>query len=141
MISKVREILWHIISAYQIFVMNKIYGMHVDPSAKVSFKAKLDKSINPKGIYIGKYSRVLYQSVILAHDYSRALKVDTIIKNNCIIGIRAIIMPGITVHEHSVVASGSVVTKDVPPHCIVAGNPARVVKEGISVSNEGQIIR
>ncbi|WP_052472780.1 acyltransferase [Myroides profundi] len=140
MVSRIREILWSIVSAYQIFMMNKVYGMYVDSSAKISFKAKLDKSINPKGVFIGKYSMVLYQAVILAHNHVRALKVDTVIENNCIIGIRATIILGVIVYEHSVVASGSVVTKDVPPHCIVAGNPARVIKEGKSVSNKGQIV-
>lgn len=45
------------------------------------------------------------------------------------IGFNVIILKGVHVHEGAVVASGSVVTKDVPPYCVVAGNPARVVKE------------
>ena len=45
------------------------------------------------------------------------------------IGFNAIILKGVTVGEGAVIAAGSVVTKDVPPYCIVAGNPARVVKE------------
>lgn len=45
------------------------------------------------------------------------------------IGAAAIILPGVTVGEGAVVAAGSVVTRDVPPYTIVAGVPARVVRE------------
>ena len=47
----------------------------------------------------------------------------------CWIGAGAVIMPGVTVGEMSVVAAGSVVTKDVPPIVVVAGTPARVIKK------------
>lgn len=44
------------------------------------------------------------------------------------IGMNAIILKGVTIGEGAVVAAGAVVTKDVPPWTVVAGNPARVVK-------------
>ena len=44
------------------------------------------------------------------------------------IGFGAIILKGVTIGENSVVAAGSVVTRDVPPNTVVAGNPAAVVK-------------
>lgn len=47
----------------------------------------------------------------------------------CWIGARSTILPGVTIGECSVVAAGSVVTKDVPPHCLVAGVPAVVKRE------------
>lgn len=49
------------------------------------------------------------------------------IRSNVFIGARAIILPGVTVHEWAVVAAGAVVTKDVPEYTIVAGNPARQI--------------
>ena len=55
--------------------------------------------------------------------------VDVKICNNVWIGAGAIIMPGITVGENSVVGAGSVVTKDVPPNTVVVGNPARVLRK------------
>ncbi len=51
------------------------------------------------------------------------------IGHNVWIGGRAIINPGVTLGDNVVVASGAVVTKNVPPNCVVAGNPARVIKE------------
>jgi len=44
------------------------------------------------------------------------------------IGANAVILPGITVGNHSVIAAGAVVTKDVPAHSLVAGIPAKVIK-------------
>jgi acetyltransferase-like isoleucine patch superfamily enzyme len=51
-----------------------------------------------------------------------------IIKNNAWIGASATILPGITVGENSIVAAGAIVTKDVPDNTIVAGNPAKQIK-------------
>jgi acetyltransferase-like isoleucine patch superfamily enzyme len=51
------------------------------------------------------------------------------IRDKVWIGLNAIILKGVTIGEGSVVAAGSVVTHDVPPYVVVAGNPARVVRE------------
>lgn len=59
--------------------------------------------------------------------YDRLQKV--VIESNVWIGLGATIMPGVRVGEGAVVAAGSVVTKDVPPMTVVAGNPAKIVKE------------
>ncbi len=50
------------------------------------------------------------------------------IKKNCWIGAGATILRGVTIGENSVVGAGSVVTKDVPDNVIVAGNPAKIIK-------------
>jgi virginiamycin A acetyltransferase len=55
-------------------------------------------------------------------------KGDTIIGNDAWIGYKALIMPGIKVGDGAIIATASVVTKDVPPYAIVGGNPARVLK-------------
>lgn len=51
------------------------------------------------------------------------------IEENVWIGRNATIMKGVTVGKGSIVAFGAVVTKDVPPYTVVAGNPAKVVKQ------------
>lgn len=58
--------------------------------------------------------------------------VPVVIEDNVWVGSRALILKGVRVGKGSIVAAGAVVTKDVPPNCIVAGNPAKVVKENIS---------
>ncbi len=45
------------------------------------------------------------------------------------IGANAVILPGVTIGHHSVVAAGSVVSRDVPPNVVVAGVPAKIIKE------------
>lgn len=45
------------------------------------------------------------------------------------VGFGSILLPGVRVGEGAIVGAGSVVTRDVPPWTIVAGNPARVVRE------------
>ena len=52
-----------------------------------------------------------------------------IIKNHAWIGFNCIILKGVTIGEGAIVGAGSVVTKDVPDWTIVAGNPAKIVKE------------
>ena len=54
---------------------------------------------------------------------------DIRIKKNAWIGSGAIILPGITIGENAIVGAGSVVTHDVPDNTVVAGNPARIIKE------------
>lgn len=53
------------------------------------------------------------------------------IGKNVWIGTSAIILKGVTIGNGAVVAAGAVVSKDVPCGCIVAGNPAKVIKEGV----------
>ena len=49
------------------------------------------------------------------------------VEDNVVIGARSIVLYNVTIHKNSLVAAGSVVTKDVPPYAIVAGNPARII--------------
>jgi acetyltransferase-like isoleucine patch superfamily enzyme len=51
-----------------------------------------------------------------------------VIEKNVWIAAGAIIIGGVTVGENSVVAAGSVVTKDIPPNTLVGGNPAKVIR-------------
>ena len=72
----------------------------------------------------------------LNHNFSTFGMIDTqgvntaqvTISDDVWIGAGAVILPGVTIGEHVVVAAGSVVTKDVPSHSVVAGVPAKVIK-------------
>lgn len=50
------------------------------------------------------------------------------IEENVWIGSRVIIIPGVTIGEGAVIGAGAIVTKDVPPCAVVAGNPARIIR-------------
>ena len=52
-----------------------------------------------------------------------------VLKDNCTIGTRALILPGVTIGEGACVGAGALVAKDVPPWSVVAGVPAKVIKE------------
>ena len=54
--------------------------------------------------------------------------VPTVVKKGASIGSGSTILCSVTIGEKAIVGSGSVVTKDVPPHTIVAGNPARIIR-------------
>jgi len=56
------------------------------------------------------------------------IKGDTIVGNDVWIGYKALIMPGVRIGDGAIIATASIVTKDVPPYAIVGGNPARVLK-------------
>jgi virginiamycin A acetyltransferase len=53
---------------------------------------------------------------------------DTVIGHDVWLGYSALVLPGVTIGHGAVVAAASVVTHDVPPYAVVAGNPARVVR-------------
>lgn len=52
-----------------------------------------------------------------------------VIEDECWIGANAVITAGVTIGKHAIVAGGAVVTRDVPPYSIAAGNPARIIKQ------------
>ena len=52
-----------------------------------------------------------------------------VVEDESWIGANVVIVPGVTIGKHSIVAAGSVVTKNVPPYSVVAGNPARLLKQ------------
>ena len=86
---------------------------------------------------------VLTGCTILGHDASPALFIPelqgtglydrisltrkTVIKDQCFIGVNATILCGVTIGPRAIVGAGAVVTRDVPPGTVVAGNPARVI--------------
>ena len=125
-----RKFIYNVITQSYPAYLRFMYKMEIGINTIVHHTARLDKSINPKGIHIGKNCRNTRDVVILAHDHCRSLITDTYIGDNCIIGIRSIILPGVKIGNHVVVGAGSVVTKDVPDHCIVAGSPAKIISRG-----------
>ena len=60
--------------------------------------------------------------------WTREIRGDTVVGNDVWIGMEAIVMPGMTIGDGSIVAAKSVVTHDVAPYSVVAGNAAKVVK-------------
>ena len=92
------------------------------------------------GIKIGDHTNIgPHVSIISANhdtrDNSRHIECGPVeIGNRCWIGSHAVILPGVILGDHTIVAAGAIVNKSFPiGHCVLAGNPAIIVKE-LSIS-------
>ena len=106
------------------------YGIHVGDNCYIGIK-HIDIA---HGFLISIGNNVTVSSArILAHDastkrylgYSKVGKVT--IEDNTFIGAGAIILPGVHIGKNVIIGAGAVVTRDIPDHCVVAGNPAKFV--------------
>ena len=96
-------------------------------------------------IYIGSYVMIAQKVMIIGgnHNISRTdipmmlqgdgKQGDIIIDDDVWIGAGAIILTGVTIGKGSVIAAGSIVTKDVEPYTIVGGNPAKLIKKRVLI--------
>lgn len=94
-----------------------------------------------KKIEIGNNVNIGANSIIMDTDFhplnpdvrlvepQNAETAPVLIGDDVFIGMNCLILKGVTIGKGAVVGAGSVVTKNIPPYCIVAGNPARVIKE------------
>ena len=139
-LAVVRRELRPLFSEFRRVYFNKVWGMDIAPDCRISYSARLDKNY-PRGIHIGESTAVNFGACVLAHDTPRGLHVHTWIGKECNIGANSFIMPGVRIGDNCVVAAASVVMKDVPPNCLVAGNPARIIEKGIQTGRWGIINR
>lgn len=115
----------------------RVFGMDIHPTVQMSLSAKLDMTF-PKGVHVGEYTYLAFESRILSHDRTRGMYLHTRIGKNCFIGGRSMILPGVTIGDNCVIGAGSIVTRDVPPNSIVAGNPAKVIRSDVKVGRYGR---
>ena len=119
-------------------------GLVIRPGASISFPWRLTIGdhvwigedtliLSLAEVSIGSHSCVSQRAFLCtgSHDHrQRSFDLITkpiILESSSWVGAMAFIGPGVTVHEGAVCAGGSVVTKDVPPHSVVGGNPARTL--------------
>lgn len=139
LISRLRSLVWKNVLDFNTEVYRRLYKMDIGLGTRISYRAYLDKTINPKGIHIGAYTEITGGCSILTHDACRNLKGDVYIGDNCFIGIRSIILPNVRIGNNCIIGAGSVVTKDIPDNCIAAGNPAGIIKTNITCGQYGRI--
>lgn len=101
---------------------NSVVNRRIHLDGRIGIIIKDNVSISPE-VYI----------ISMEHDYSdpvfKTMGNEVIIENNAWVGVRAIILPGVTIGEGAVVGAGSIVTRSVEPYQIVAGVPARKIGE------------
>ena len=136
LLTRLRERLREVVQIVRRQYFVRVWQMQLGEGSVVSFKATLDKT-NPRGIHIGKYTVVTFGAAVLTHDYVNKRERDVHIGDNCFIGAYSLILPGVTIGDQCIVAAATVVARDVPSNCLVAGNPARVVETNIKTTHYG----
>jgi len=119
-------------------------GYDVHPSVIFERKLHLDR-LYPRGVHIREHCLIASGVTILSHDHckrvnNQPLLADTFIGRNCFIAVGATILPGVTIGDEVIVGAGAVVTKNVPSRVIVAGNPARIVRENIQMNERAELV-
>lgn len=79
-------------------------------------------------VEIGDMVRISWDATLLENNYHSHSKGPIRIEDYAWLGCHVIVLSGVTIGRGAVIAAGSVVTKDVPPNAVAAGNPARVVR-------------
>ena len=89
-----------------------------------------------------------YPFAIFGHDWSDAMagksyptKGDTIIGNDVWIGYNSTIMPGVKIGDGAIIATNSIVTKDVEPYTVVGGNPAKEIKKRFTENEINKLLK
>ncbi|KER09619.1 MAG: acetyltransferase [[Candidatus Thermochlorobacteriaceae] bacterium GBChlB] len=139
----------------KIFAFVNAYGCHIDDGSKVGTFVEIQKNAfigkNCKisshtficeGVVIEDYVFIGHGVMFINDAYPRAANADgsmqteadwkvvpTRVRQGASIGSNATILAGVTIGEGAIVGAGAVVTKDVPPKTIVAGVPAKILRE------------
>ena len=107
--------------------------VYIDCNVQVGDNCKIQNGVSiydgvtvESKVFIGPHVTFTNDKVPRAFNDSWTIT-KTLVKEGASIGANSTIICGITLGEYSMVAAGSVVTKDVPPYSLVVGNPARVV--------------
>ena len=104
-------------------------GDHTFINYGSSIAARASVKIGPHCL-LGHYTFVMDND---QHDIIRHAEVPqsgpVIMEDHVWIGSKTVILPGVRIGSRAVIGAGSIVTKDIPPRCVAAGNPARVLRQ------------
>ena len=129
----------HLLVSLKRVMYTRIWGMDIHPTVQFSLSSHFDRTF-PAGMHVGAHTYVAFETRVLTHDMTRGLYLHTRIGENCFIGGRSLILPGVEIGDNCVVGAGSIVTKSVPARSLVAGNPARILRSEIKVGPYGRFL-
>jgi len=112
-------------------------GVTLGERTSISLSSRFEASPRA-GIFIGSDTLVAFKSLLTTRagqGTPRPIRVGA----RCFIGGGSLVLPGVTIGDECIVAAGAVVFDDVPDRCIVAGNPARVIRRDIKVGPYGRL--
>ena len=123
-------------------------GARVGARCKISSHTFICEGVTIEdGVFVGHGVSFINDRHPRATNGNGSLKTDadwecenTLVKQGAAIGSGVTLLGGVTVGEHATIGAGSVVTKDVPAHATVAGNPARVLSAS-RLSDESSVLR
>lgn len=113
-------------------------GVAAPASTSISLSSRFIAG-RPGAISVGEDTLIAFKTLIIAADAASGTVRPIRIGRRCFVGGGAMILPGVTVGDESIIAAGAVVMDDVPPRSIVGGNPARVLRQGIEVGRFGRL--
>ncbi len=121
------------------YVKLSAYGTDQKSSLKIGSRVSVGDRTEihaGKSVTIGEGTLIAWDCCIMDRDYHKFMSDkeaygEVKIGNNVWIGARAAILKGVTIGDGAVIGAGAVVTKDVPPRCLAAGNPAKIIKEDV----------
>lgn len=134
-IRKFVGVFFHMYLDTKVFVL-KLMGVKIGKNTKIYTSVSNFDTFFPHLIEIGSNCAISKETLLITHDYSRNFPTEgfgsmtkgkVIIGDNTFIGMRTIILPGVTVGNNVIVGAGSLVTKSIPDNMVAAGNPAKVI--------------
>lgn len=138
----------------KIFDFVNLYGCSIDDNSKVGTFVEIQKNASIgkdckisshtficEGVHIGDGVFIGHNVTFINDKHPRSVNpdgsmqteedwkvVETFVHNGASVGSSATVLCGVTIGENAIVGAGAVVTKDVPPHTVVAGVPAKIIK-------------
>lgn len=103
---------------------------------RLSLSTRLRSDI-PDGITVGDETLIAFKVLAFTRCALSGEQKKIRIGSRCFIGGGSILAPGVSIGDHCIVGAGSVVLNDVPSGSIVGGNPARILRSGVSLEAHG----
>ncbi|WP_424245849.1 acetyltransferase-like isoleucine patch superfamily enzyme [Elusimicrobium posterum] len=125
---EVDKSLWLMPPFYTDFGKNIRFGKNVFVNHACTFMDRGGITIEDNVLIGPKVNLITINHPVNPLERQSTISTPILIKKNAWIGIGATILPGVTVGENSIVSAGAVVTRDVPANTIVAGIPAKIIK-------------